>query len=269
MLINTLLSDPVFSLFDGIDIDQIIEKRRFLLQTYNQFLELLEETNKKFKESKRPFLELMYKLKNFGYYSMQYCGSEKSIELSKENIEKIKSDYDYGIWTLLMKKSNIYHYMDCQSKRNWDKNLHECKFLEVNHKNIIETFKNMYESRAGMLYNFIIDLFKNISFYKNNEKIIELPTSKRIIVTSACCYNKLVIALFIMDKKKILSDNYYDYTYRSINDQWIEAHFSVKNCANGNTHIIFNDTQALKDINLIATSDFEQGTKLINKILFN
>jgi hypothetical protein len=31
MLINTLLSDPVFSLFDGIDINEIIEERRFLL----------------------------------------------------------------------------------------------------------------------------------------------------------------------------------------------------------------------------------------------
>ncbi len=270
---ENLINNPVLSLFRDIKVRDIMEERKFSLDMYNKIFDLLENIKERCKNNPEDceyhLNGLSYYLKNNFRFKSGYYTYSGHVKFSKENIDAIKKDRDYNIWSILMKKSGIYYYISEAYKYEWDQRMKNGDFSEINYENIINYFKKIYENREEIIYDFIITFFKRNSRNKEDGKIVSL--CKKIILTSSEHLDNIMRIFLIANNRweldfemvYVMERNY------EARGKWEGEYFYVNWYENGNYHIIFKDIPELELINSIALSDREQGINLIKQKIFN
>ncbi len=265
MLLDHTLDSEVHSLFDHVCIKEMMEKRQLRLNSFIKIIETSKFRKEGYKESCIPFYRDYTNLNNTGRSFIGYRYHEY-LEISDENMGLIKKDNDCSGWLFLMEKSGLYHYMDKKSKEEWEGIINRGDFLELNCKNIVDTFRPYFNNKEKMFNSSVLDLFKSISWDRENNKPLEI---KRKIITSRNDVLDNLIRIFcILNKKPQLNINMYSAVRavcRNEGDKWECDDFFIRWYNNGNYHVIFKDSPnlkfnvTLKNINNIAMSEYAKN----------
>lgn len=110
------------------------------------------------------------------------------VEAVDKALPIITRNIDCSLWRDLMLKSGMLSLMDGQARTEWHQNLEDNNFPEISEANILNTFKQLHNSKGEVFERGVINVFKGLSWdYKTNS-----PCSfgKRIIINNMVKHDK-------------------------------------------------------------------------------
>lgn len=191
------------------------------------------------------------------YSILAHLFTNREVDLSDPHrtLKAVMAQVDAQLWGALMDQSGIRAFMSAKKQDAFNNLIAEGKTPLFEMDAIKTTFAELYEKRADMMEEGILDLFRRLSWdYKTNNPVM---LGKKIIVdfvlNSYGMVNERVISelddlvriLSVYDGKPIpeYRQGLYALVYAAKSSDWVVHHeyFTMKIYKKGSGHIVFSD----------------------------
>lgn len=184
-------------------------------------------------------------------------------EEPEKAVAQLMQAVDAAFWSSLLDRSGIRALMSARRQKELDSQISEHKSPAFEPEAVASTFRDLYEQRASMLEEGLVDLFRGLSWdYRTNNPV---KLGKKIIVNyvldssgspnhRVCSkIDDLVRVLSVYDGKPIPENrhNVLSQVYQAMRDgSWAfkTPYFAVKLYKKGSAHLVFKpEVQSLLD----------------------
>ncbi len=191
--------------------------------------------------------------------SFMTSGNHGYVRLSDPHgtLKAAMAQVDAQFWNTLMDKSGIRSFMSAQKQDAFNHLVSEGKTPPFEMDAIKTTFADLYEKRADMMEEGILDLFRRLSWdYKTNNPvmlgkkiivnyILDNRTFKSVNQRVTNELDDLVRILCVYDAKPTPEHRHgmYNLAYAALDNDWVVHHeyFTMKIFKKGSAHIVFSD----------------------------